>query len=248
MVSGLLTSILSSLLTSIVSSKMSSLLTSIHCIRSSMLYFVSSCCSHLLPDYRKKFKTKVLKDSSNPEWNEQFVFDHLKLEDLRKNRVIELTVWNSTKNTKHYDFIGGLRLGPRPHHKKQLSYMDSSENELSHWMSVVNTPGECVITHTLRHNMNPLPVTLSVDETVDDINDAVIDEDIKCTPNFVLTHPDDSTDVFTTNQLPIITVKDDDNVSCFSQQVSHCHQTPYIWYTIPAHALHTLFVLYQRTL
>ncbi|XP_065908463.1 uncharacterized protein [Dysidea avara] len=174
---------------------------------------------HLLPDYRKKFKTKVLKDSSNPEWNEQFVFDHLKLEDLRKNRVIELTVWNSTKNTKHYDFIGGLRLGPRPHHKKQLSYMDSSENELSHWMSVVNTPGECVITHTLRHNMNPLPVTLSVDETVDDINDAVIDEDIKCTPNFVLTHPDDSTDVFTTNQLPIITVKDDDNVSCFSQQI-----------------------------
>ena len=99
----------------------------------------------------------MLKDSSDPEWNEQFVFDHLKLEDLRKNRVIELTVWNSSKNTKHYDFIGGVRLGPRPHHKKQLSYMDSSENELSHWMSVVNTPGECVEQlHTLRHNMDPL--------------------------------------------------------------------------------------------
>jgi len=104
----------------------------------------------------------VLKDSSDPEWNEQFVFDHIKLEDLRKNRVIELTVWNSTKNTKHYDFIGGIRLGPRPHHKKQLSYMDSSENELSHWMSVINTPGECVEQlHTLRHNMDPLPVTLA---------------------------------------------------------------------------------------
>jgi len=105
----------------------------------------------------------VLKDSSDPEWNEQFVFNHQKLEDLHKNRVIELTVWNSTKNTKHYDFIGGIRLGPRPHHKKQFNYMDSSENELSHWMNVINTPGECVEQlHTLRHNMDPLPVTLSI--------------------------------------------------------------------------------------
>ena len=163
----------------------------------------------------------MLKDSSDPEWNEQFVFDHIKLEDLRKNRVIELTVWNSTKNTKHYDFIGGLRLGPHPHHKKQLSYMDSSENELSHWMSVVNTPGECVEQlHTLRHNMNSLPVTLAADETDDHINDALIDEDTECTPNFVLTHPDDSIDVFSTNQLPMITENDDDNMPHVSQPVS----------------------------
>ena len=153
----------SSLLTSILRS----LLTSIHCIRSSIHYFLSSCCSHLLPDYRKKFKTKVLKDNSNPEWNEQFVFDHIKLEDLRENRVIELTVWNSTKNTKHYDFIGGLRLGPHPHHKKQLIYMDSSENELSHWMSIVNTPGECVEQlHTLRHNMDPLHMGVTSQQKV----------------------------------------------------------------------------------
>ena len=161
--SSLLTGILSSLLTSILSS----LLTSIHCIRSSIPYFLSSCCSHFLPDYGKKFKTKVLKDSSGPEWNEQFVFDHLKLEDLCKNRVIELTVWNLTNNTKHYDFIGGLRLGPHPHHKKQLSYMDSSENELSHWMSVVNTPGECAEQlHTLRHNMDPLRMGVTLQQEV----------------------------------------------------------------------------------
>ena len=109
----------------------------------------------------------MLKDSSDPEWNEQFVFDHLKLEDLCKNRVIELTVWNSTNNTKHYDFIGGLRLGPRPNHKKQLSYMDSSGNELSHWMSVVNTPGKCVEQlHTLRHNMDPLPMGVTSQQEV----------------------------------------------------------------------------------
>ena len=142
----------------------------------------------------------MLKDSSDPEWNEQFVFDHLKLEDLRKNRVIELTVWNSTKNTKHYDFIGGIRLGPHPHHKKQLSYMDSSDNELSHWMSVINTPGECVEQlHTLRHNMDPLPVTLSTDKTDDDVNGALIDEADENMPrsnSFVLSHPDEPLDMF----------------------------------------------------
>ena len=128
----------------------------------------------------------MLKDSStDPEWNEQFLFDHLKLEDLRKNRVLELTVWNSTKNSKHYDFIGGLRLGPSPHHKKQLSYMDSSENELSHWMSVVNTPGECVEQlHTLRHNMDPLPVTL----VSDDVTDNVVEE---ASGSFILTTSDE---------------------------------------------------------
>jgi len=134
----------------------------------------------------------VLKDSSDPEWNEKFVFDHVKLEDLRKNRVIELTVWNSTKNTKYYDFIGGIRLGPRAYHKQQLSYMDSSENELSHWMSVINTPGECVEQlHTLRHNMDPLPVTLSTDETDND----EVNEDIPGSNSFVLTQPDEPADI-----------------------------------------------------
>ena len=112
----------------------------------------------------------MLKDSNDPEWNEQFVFDHLKLEDLRKSRVIELTVWNST-NTKHYDFIGGLRLGPPPNHKKQLSYMDSSGNELSHWMSVVNTPGQCVEQlHILRCSMDPLPMGVTSQQEVTEQN------------------------------------------------------------------------------
>ena len=103
----------------------------------------------------------MFRGNNNPEWNERFVFEHIKLDDLCNNRVIELTVWDMLKNTKHYDFIGGLRLGPCAQHEKQLSYMDSSENELSHWMSVVNTPGGCVEQlHTLRHNMDPLPVTL----------------------------------------------------------------------------------------
>lgn len=125
-------------------------------------YFIHS---HLLPDYKKKFKTKVMRDTTNPVWNERFVFEKVKLEDLRSNRVLELTVWDLLKNTKHYDFIGGLRIGPRPHHDKQLPYMDSYDAELSHWMSVVDTPGNSVeLLHTLRHNMDPRSVTLATSE------------------------------------------------------------------------------------
>ena len=114
-----------------------------------------------MPDYKKKFKTKVFKDSNSPVWNEKFVFEKLKLEDLRSNRVVELTVWDLLKNTKHYDFIGGLRLGPPPQHEKLLHFMDSNDTELSHYMSVIDTPGQCVErTHRLRDHMDPRPVTV----------------------------------------------------------------------------------------
>jgi len=152
--SGLLNSILKSLLTSILSDLLTSIL-------SSLLTIVPTL-SHLLPDHKKKFKTKVIKDNHNPEWNENFVFESLKIDDIQNNKVIEITVWNSPKGSKKDKLIGGLRLGPRPQHEKQLSYMDSSENELSHWMSIVNTPGECVEQlHTLRHSMDAHPIVLS---------------------------------------------------------------------------------------
>ena len=139
----------------------------------------SSCLSRLLPDDKKKFKTRVFRDSTNPVWNEQFVFEKLKLSDLRSNSVVELTVWDLLKNTKHYDFIGGLRLGPRPHHEKQLQYMDSSDTELSHWMSVMDTPDHCVEQlHTLRHTMDPRPVTLATNEPTKVTNQTTAIEEI----------------------------------------------------------------------
>ena len=128
-------------------------------------HYILYCYSHLLPDYKKKFKTKVIKDTTNPVWNEKFVFEKLKLDDLRSNRVVELTVWDLVKNTKQYDFIGGLRLGPRPHHDKLLPYMDSSDTELTQWMSVIDTPGQSVEQlHTLRHNMDPRTITIATSE------------------------------------------------------------------------------------
>jgi len=139
----------------------------------------TSFCSHLLPDDKKKFKTRVFRNSTNPEWNERFVFERLKVEDLHSNIVLEVTVWDLPKNTKNYEFIGGLRLGPRPHQEKQLRYMDSCDTELAHWMSIVNTPGNCVEqSHTLRHTMDPRQVTLAADEPKKVTNQTTVSEEV----------------------------------------------------------------------
>ena len=68
-----------------------------------------------------------------------------------------MTVWDAHKHTKHYDFIGGLRLGPRSEYPtSEQNYMDSSDIELSHWMTVMDTPGDRIMQlHSLRHSMSP---------------------------------------------------------------------------------------------
>jgi len=103
----------------------------------------------------------VIKDNHNPVWQERFEFEQLTFDEIRHDRVIEVTVWDCRKQSKHYDFIGGLRLGPLPKHgSNQPDFMDSSEGESSHWMTVVDTPGDRVMQlHSLRHTMSPRPIT-----------------------------------------------------------------------------------------
>ena len=140
-------------------------------------------------------------------WNDKFVFEKLKLEDLRSNRVVELTVWDLSKN-KQYDFIGGLRLGPRPHHDNILPYMDSSDTELTHWMSVMDTPGHSVEQlHTLRHNMDPRTVTIATSEPSKEVTnetsatDRVPSYDVTMTSQVMGSHdPVPGYDVTTTSQ------------------------------------------------
>ena len=148
----------------------------------------------------------MCKDTTDPVWNEKFVFEKLKLEDLRKNRVVELTVWDLSKN-KQYDFIGGLRLGPRPHHDNPLPYMDSSDTELTHWMSVMDTPGQSVEQlHTLRHNMDPRTVTIATSEPSKEVTNETTANEVPAydvtTSQVMGSHdPVPSYDVTTTSQV-----------------------------------------------
>ena len=120
---------------------------------------------HLLPDksVKGKRKTGVIKNNLNPVWEEKFTYEKVTLEELSKERVLEVTVWDHDLKGSN-DFIGGVRLGSAPvAASKHKEWMDSIGDEVSHWEAMLAHPGEWVDRwHTLRHTMDPRSVDLSV--------------------------------------------------------------------------------------
>ena len=121
---------------------------------------------YLLPDKSSsgKRKTKIMKSSLRPSWEEKFTYEKLKLDNLSSEHVLEVTVWNFHKRSGN-TFIGGLRVGPSPGSvaatAKPKDWMDSIGDEVSHWEDMLARPGEWVEQwHTLRTTMNPRDILL----------------------------------------------------------------------------------------
>ena len=121
---------------------------------------------YLLPNQTSsgKRKTKIIKNSLNPVWNEQFTYENICLEDLTAGRVLEVTVWDFDRRGSN-DFIGGLRIGPPPGSAaaggKPKDWMDSIGDEVTHWEDMLARQGEWVEQwHTLRTTMNPRDILL----------------------------------------------------------------------------------------
>lgn len=117
---------------------------------------------YLLPDRSNagKRKTGVIKNNLNPVWEEKLAYESVDMEKLSTERVLEVTVWDFNKGSTN-NFIGGLRLGPRPQRGggKPKEWMDSIGDELSHWEEAMARPGEWVERwHTLRTTMDPRSV------------------------------------------------------------------------------------------
>ena len=113
---------------------------------------------YLLPDKsaKGKRKTNVIKNNLNPVWEERFTYEKVTLEELSKERVLEVTLWDFNKSSSN-ELMGGVRLGPTPTKgAKQKEWMDSSGEEVSHWEAVMSKPGQWVEQwHTLRISMDP---------------------------------------------------------------------------------------------
>ena len=118
---------------------------------------------YLLPDKSSsgKRKTGLVKNNSEPIWEESFTYEKLHLYELASSRVLEVTVWDLTKGSSN-EFIGGLRLGPTPKGGvKHKEWMDCIGEEVGHWESVMSRPGEWVeMWHTLRTTMDYRSVSL----------------------------------------------------------------------------------------
>ena len=117
---------------------------------------------HLLPNRKSsgKRKTGVIKNNLNPVWEERFTYEDVSLEELSRERVLEISVWNYDKSGNR--FIGGLRLGPAPgSSEKHKDWMDSIGDEVTHWEDMLAHPGQWAEHwHTLRTTMNPRDILL----------------------------------------------------------------------------------------
>ena len=105
-----------------------------------------------------------MEKSSNPSWRQSFVFEGVTVEEIAKERVLEVSVWDSGDDR----FIGGLRTGPLPNgSSRNRDWMDSTGDEVSHWQMVLARPGEWAEQwHALRENMKPTTSMTSSHDTI----------------------------------------------------------------------------------
>ena len=105
-----------------------------------------------------------MEKSANPSWRQNFVFEGVTVEEIAKERVLEVSVWDSGDDR----FIGGLRTGPLPNgSSRNRDWMDSTGDEVSHWQMVLARPGEWAEQwHALRENMKPTTSTTSSHDTI----------------------------------------------------------------------------------
>lgn len=114
---------------------------------------------YLLPRRQiTKKKTKLIKDCLTPEWNEQFEFKSVSLEDLKSRQVLECSVWDYDVRGCN-DFIGCIRLGPDPEKYEKEEWMDSFGEEVSQWEAMLETPEKWVEReHMLRPSIEALGI------------------------------------------------------------------------------------------
>ncbi|CAI8048698.1 Synaptotagmin-like protein 5 [Geodia barretti] len=117
----------------------------------------------LLPDTSQR-RTSTVEKSANPSWKQSFVFEGVTVEEIAKERVLEVSVWDSGDDR----FIGGLRTGPLPNgSSRNCDWMDSTGDEVSHWQMVLARPGEWAEQwHALRENMKPTTSMTSSHDTI----------------------------------------------------------------------------------
>ncbi|XP_056276190.1 synaptotagmin-like protein 1 isoform X2 [Pseudoliparis swirei] len=111
--------------------------------------------SYILPDASRQSgqKTRVVKRSISPTYNHTMVYDGFHSSDLRE-ACAELTVWQREGLKSHV--LGGIRLscGTGQSYGEAVSWMDSTEEEVTLWTSMIENPNHWVdATLSIRTNL-----------------------------------------------------------------------------------------------
>ncbi|XP_068188506.1 synaptotagmin-like protein 1 isoform X2 [Antennarius striatus] len=101
--------------------------------------------SYILPDASQQSgqKTRMVKRSVSPAFNHTMVYDGFHSSDLRE-ACAELTVWHREGLKTH--ILGGIRLscGTGQSYGEDVSWMDSTEEEVEVWTSVIKEPNRWI--------------------------------------------------------------------------------------------------------
>ena len=114
---------------------------------------------YLLPNksLSAKRKTTTIPKTLNPVWNEECAYNSVNFDDTKNHNVLEVSVWDNDRRGAS-NFMGGIRLGPSAPagaHAELLEWMDSTDEEASHWEEALANPGTWVErTHVLRSTMS----------------------------------------------------------------------------------------------
>lgn len=96
---------------------------------------------YILPDASRQSgqKTRIVKNTISPTFNHTMVYDGFQTSDLRE-ACAELTVWQREGLKTH--ILGGIRLscGTGQSYGDPVSWMDSTEDEINLWNSVIVNP------------------------------------------------------------------------------------------------------------
>uniref|UniRef100_UPI0037E722F6 synaptotagmin-like protein 1 n=1 Tax=Semicossyphus pulcher TaxID=241346 RepID=UPI0037E722F6 len=101
--------------------------------------------SYILPDASRQSgqKTRLAKRSISPTYNHTMVYDGFQTSDLRE-ACAELTVWHREGLKTHV--LGGIRLscGTGKSYGEAVSWMDSTEDEVAVWTSMITNPNHWI--------------------------------------------------------------------------------------------------------
>ncbi|KAF0024775.1 hypothetical protein F2P81_023577 [Scophthalmus maximus] len=111
--------------------------------------------SYILPDASRQSgqKTRVVKHSISPTYNHTMVYDGFHTSDLRE-ACAELVVWHREGLKRRV--LGGIRLscGTGQSYGEAVSWMDSTEQEVAVWTSMIENPNHWVdATLSIRTNL-----------------------------------------------------------------------------------------------
>ncbi|XP_036372096.1 synaptotagmin-like protein 1 [Megalops cyprinoides] len=113
--------------------------------------------SYVLPDESRssRQKTRVVKRTVSPTYNHTMVYDGFQTADLNE-ACAEITLWE--KDTMSSQLLGGVRLSPgtRQSYGQPVLWMDSTEEEVNVWTTMIQNPNTWVdAALPLRTNLVP---------------------------------------------------------------------------------------------